>query len=144
MPVDRRWYWLGAALAVAGIALLAGMPLGTLLYVAALLACPAAMFFGMGMMGRTSTSDAGGMGSQPGSPQVERADTAMPAAPVGPSDHAPLDFVEPPSHHREAPRPDEDPLVILKIRLAKGEITLEEYDRLVAAIMHPDPLARAN
>lgn len=140
MQVDRRWYWLGAALAAAGFALVAGMPLGTVLYVAALLACPAAMLFGMGMMGRTSASDGGGMVSRPGFPQVGRADMAMPAAPAGPSDPAPLEGLTP--HHLENPHPDEDPLAILKIRLAKGEILLEEYDRLVAAIIHPDPLTR--
>lgn len=59
MPVDRRWYWLGAALAAAGIALVAGLALHTLLYVAALLACPAAMFFGMAMMGGTENREQG-------------------------------------------------------------------------------------
>jgi len=141
MQVDRRWYWLGAALAAAAIALVAGVPLGTVLYVAALLACPAAMFFGMGMMGRMSASDAGKVVSQSGSPEVRPAKAGMPSTPARVPDHAPLEG--PPPGHLETPRPGEDPLAILKIRLATGEIPLEEYDRLVAAIVHPDPLTRA-
>jgi len=68
MQVDRRWYWLGAAFVLAGVALVAGVPLGTLLTIAALLACPTAMYFGMGMMGRPGASQAGGdPAHQPGS-----------------------------------------------------------------------------
>lgn len=47
MKLDSRWMWIGGVLAAAVLALVAGIPLGTLLIVAALLACPAAMYFGM-------------------------------------------------------------------------------------------------
>ncbi|MHB8732075.1 MAG: hypothetical protein ACYDAB_09815 [bacterium] len=112
MPVDRRWYWLGAALAAAGIALVAGIPLGTVLYAAAILACPAAMFFGMGMMGGTQDREQGA-----NVPTVQpRLEEASPSA-------VPLD----------------DPIMILKRRLAAGEITVEEYKRVTAVISPPSP-----
>lgn len=97
MTSDRRWLWVaGVAVVVLG-ALAWGIPLATLLTIAALLVCPAAMFFGMGMMGRTRE---GGM---------EQTGPAIGVA-------------------------DGDPLLILKRRLAAGEITLDEYERLAPVI----------
>ena len=114
MQVNRRWYWLGAALVVAGVALTAGVPLGTLLTIAAVLACPAAMYFGMGMMGRPGASQAGGdPAHQPGSAPMH-GEMALSGSP-----------------------PPSDPLAILKLRLAKGDITLEEYERLGAVLADP-------
>jgi len=68
MKLDSRWMWIGGVLAAAVLALVAGITPGTLLIVAALLACPAAMYFGMrghqsasGMPpGRADTRRAGG------------------------------------------------------------------------------------
>lgn len=103
MPIDRRWYWLGAALAAAVIALVAGIPLRTLLYVTALLACPAAMFFGMGMMGGTQNHEQG--------------------APPGPA------FADRPQAGDACPvTQGESPIMILKRRLAADDITVEEYE----------------
>ena len=119
MRVDRRWYWLGGALVVAGAVLVAGVPFGTLLTIAALLACPAAMYFGMGMMGRSGASRAGGDPThQPGSAHMY-GDTAFPESP-----------------------PSADPLTILKLRLAKGDITLEEYERLAAVLAGPGTVSQ--
>ncbi len=119
MQVGRRWYWLGAALVVAGGVLVAGVPLGTLLTIAALLACPAAMYFGMGMMGRPGASQAGGdPAHQPGSAQMYE-DTAL----------------------LESPPPG-DPLTVLKLRLAKGDITLEEYERLAVVLAGPGAVSQ--
>lgn len=114
MPVDRRWYWLGAALAAAGIALVAGLPLHTLLYVAALLACPAAMFFGMGTMGDTQNREQGAL---PGPAFADR----------------------PQAGDAGRVTQGESPIMILKRRLAAGDITVEEYERVAAVISSPGP-----
>jgi len=112
MAVGRKWYWLGAALGAAGIALAAGIPLGTVLYAAAILACPAAMFFGMGMMGGTQ----------------------------GREQRASVPPVQPRLEEARAPAvPLDDPLMILKRRLASGEISVEEYERMTAVISSPSP-----
>lgn len=126
---DRRWLWLtGALIAVLG-ALAWGIPLGTLLTIAALLACPAAMLFGMGMMGRTQE---GGMACHSGAPGKAHGETPRMSL-AGPSG----------SETSTAPQgqtgsaslvADEDPILILKRRLAAGQISLEEYERLAAAI----------
>lgn len=70
MRVDRRWLWVGGILAAAGAALALGVPLATLLTLAAVPACPAAMYLGMcgmGMMGRMQgRTEAGGAASPDG------------------------------------------------------------------------------
>ncbi|MGH2425027.1 MAG: hypothetical protein ACRDF1_01910 [bacterium] len=66
MKIERRWMWIGGILAVAGLALAVGVPLGTLLVVGALLACPAAMFLGMrGHQGAGGMPQGGGMACCP-------------------------------------------------------------------------------
>ena len=67
MKVDRKWLWIGGAVVGAGAALALGVPLGTLLIVAALLACPAAMYLGM----RGTHQGAGGMACHPGTYQAQ-------------------------------------------------------------------------
>lgn len=75
MKINRMWLWLGAALAGAGVALALGVPLGTLLVVAAVLVCPLMMFLGMRGMHR-----AGGMAGHPGSQEAGRTEQG-PTAP---------------------------------------------------------------
>lgn len=73
MKIERRWLWIGGIVAAAGLAFAAGVPLGTLLIVGALLACPAAMFLGMrGHQGAGGMSQGGGMACcPPGTPTGE-------------------------------------------------------------------------
>jgi hypothetical protein len=47
MTTQRRWLWIGAGVAVVAAALALSIPLGSALIVAAALACPLAMYFGM-------------------------------------------------------------------------------------------------
>jgi len=131
MKWDRRWLWLVGALAVIMGALAWGLPLATLLTVAAILACPAAMLFGMGMMGRTQE---GGMACHAGTPGAmrEEAPHAWPARPLGTVENG-VGVAERPTDTVKV-KPDGDPMLILKRRLAAGEITLEEYERLAAVI----------
>lgn len=140
MTVDRRWMWLGGALAVGAGALAFGVPLATVLYVAALLACPAAMFFGMGMMSKTGEVSQGrGMASHGGPGQAAREGSQGASAPGQPEDK-PVDSAQ---ASRSSTLPHGlDPVAILKIRLAKGEIALEEYERLVAAVLEPHELSQ--
>jgi len=66
MKIERRWMWIGGIIAGAVLALVAGVPLGTLLVVGALLACPAAMFFGMrGHQSAGGMPQGGGMACGP-------------------------------------------------------------------------------
>lgn len=139
MKTNRTWLWLGGALIVVAGALGLGVPLGTVLTVAALLACPAAMFLGMGMMGRTQGGDT--MEHPDGPPGLLRTDTVeqarLPAIPG----------IETSGEHPRGPasaegREREDPIGILKLRLAKGDISLEEYERLATAIAGPPPTSR--
>lgn len=61
---QRKWLWIsGAALAVA-VALALGLPLGSVLIVAAVLACPLAMYFGMRGMGMAQDCRHDGMHGQ--------------------------------------------------------------------------------
>ncbi len=53
MKGDRRWLWAAGGLSAGGLALAAGVPVGTLLIVAALLACPLLMMRGHGGMEST-------------------------------------------------------------------------------------------
>lgn len=138
MNPNRRMWWLGGIVVVAGAALAAGVPLATLLYLGAILACPAAMFFGMGMMGRMQ-----------GAPGLERASASADALPQ--TVRSPVAVPEPPqremldSRGAEAvvdPDADDDPVMILKRRLARGAITVEEYERLMAVVAAPIPAAR--
>ena len=136
MNVDRRWMWLGGALAVGAGALAFGVPLATLLYVAALLACPAVMFFGMGMMSKTGAAAQGrGMACQgdPGQAKRDRSQSASSTGMLakGRSD----DSVQATQSSNLADHLD--PVAILKIRLAKGEIALDEYERLMTAVSEP-------
>ena len=62
MKIDRKWLWLGAAVAGHAAALALGVPLGTLLVVAAILVCPIMKFFGM----RGMQHGAGGMARHSG------------------------------------------------------------------------------
>ena len=52
MTGQRKWLWVVGAVALAAVGLGAGVPLGTVLLVGLLLLCPAAMYFGMGGMGK--------------------------------------------------------------------------------------------
>lgn len=139
MKTNRTWLWLsGALVAIAG-ALGLGIPLGTVLTVAALLACPAAMFLGMGMMGRMQGG--GTMEHPAGSREVRRADAA------GQARLPAISGIETSGEHPRGPasadgREREDPIGILKLRLAKGDISLEEYERLATAISGPHPTSR--
>jgi len=129
MRGNRTWLWIGGALAGAAGALVLGVPLRTVLTVAALLVCPAAMFLGMGMMGgmqpagaretpRTTATEA------PGHPAAPGVDTG---AGVG---------------ARDAVGGADDPITILRRRLAKGELSVEEYERLATVISGPIPASR--
>jgi uncharacterized protein (DUF2062 family) len=53
--IQHRWLWIGAGVAAAAAALALGVPLGSVLIVAAALACPLAMYFGMRGMGMGQT-----------------------------------------------------------------------------------------
>jgi len=48
---QRRWLWIGSGVAAVVAALALAVPLGSVLTVAAVLACPLAMYFGMRGMG---------------------------------------------------------------------------------------------
>lgn len=125
MARDRRWLWLaGVVVAVLG-AVAWGVPLATLLTVAVLLACPAAMFFGMGMMGRPQQ---GGMACHAGTSGSAHGEASSAPFP------GPLKIVPPSTPANRAgsasSAADGDPMLILKRRLAAGQITLEEYERL--------------
>lgn len=80
MKIDRMWLWLGGALAGGGVALALGVPLGTLLIVAAILACPAMMLLGMRDM-----HGAGGMAGHSGSQEPARTERNPTASPPEPS-----------------------------------------------------------
>lgn len=62
MKIDRKWMWAGGALAGAAVLVAAGVPLITVVLLAAVLACPAAMFLGM----RGMQHGQGGMACHPG------------------------------------------------------------------------------
>lgn len=135
MKTNRRWLWLGSALAVAAGALVLGVPLRTVLTAAALLACPAVMFLGMGLMGGAQGGCA--MDHPPGSRELPRANTAGPAGlPSIPDIESSRELEAPPGHERG------DPIAILKWRLARGDISLEEYERLARVISAPHPALR--
>lgn len=83
MKVDRKWLWLGGGALAAGAGALAlGVPLGTLLVVGALLACPAVMCAGMMRGGRQGE---GGMACHPGSQEAGRKEAGPVAASTNPS-----------------------------------------------------------
>ncbi|MGH2374543.1 MAG: DUF2933 domain-containing protein [bacterium] len=81
MKIERKWLWLGGAVVGAGGALALGVPLGTLLIVAAVLACPLMMLFGM----RGMHQGAGGMAQPPASHEKGREAIEPPASSIGPS-----------------------------------------------------------
>ncbi len=81
MKLDRKWLWRGGAVVGAGAALALGVPLGTLLVVAAVLACPLMMLFGM----RGMQQGAGGMARPPASHETGREAIDPPASSIGPS-----------------------------------------------------------
>lgn len=56
MRSPRTWLWIGGIIAGVAVALAFGVSLGTLLIVAALLACPIGMYFGMRGMGMQQES----------------------------------------------------------------------------------------
>ena len=56
MSSARTWLWIIGIIAGVAVALAFGVSLGTLLIVAALLACPIAMYFGMRGMGSQQES----------------------------------------------------------------------------------------
>ncbi len=131
MKGNRTWLWIGGALAGAVGALVLGVPLRTVLTVAALLVCPAAMFLGMGMMG----------GMQPaGARETHRTTaTAAPGHPAAPG----VDTGAGVGARDAAGDTDaEDPIAILRRRLAKGELSVEEYERLATVISGPIPASR--
>jgi hypothetical protein len=47
MMTQRRWLWIGGGVLAVAAALTLGIPLGSVLVLAAALACPLAMYFGM-------------------------------------------------------------------------------------------------
>jgi hypothetical protein len=51
MKTRRTWLWIGGGVAAVATALAFGVPLGSVLILAAALACPFAMYFGMRGMG---------------------------------------------------------------------------------------------
>jgi hypothetical protein len=51
MTTQRTWVWIGGGVLAVVAALALGVPLGTLSIVAAILACPLAMYFDMRGMG---------------------------------------------------------------------------------------------
>lgn len=61
MKIDHRLVWAAGALAGAAILLAAGAPLTTLVLLAAVLACPAAIY--LGMRGRQHSSTGAGRSS---------------------------------------------------------------------------------
>jgi hypothetical protein len=63
--IQHRWLWIGAGVAAAAAALALGVPLGSVLIVAAVLACPLAMYFGMRGMGMGHESHHEGMDRPP-------------------------------------------------------------------------------
>jgi len=140
MEVDRRWLWGLGLLGVGGGALAMGVPLSTLLYVAALLACPAVMFFGMGMMSKTGTgSQRGSMAYHAGPGQEER-DRSQSTSAAATLAEGRLD--DSAQVTQSSNLPDRlNPVAILKIRLAKGEIVLDEYERLITAVSEPHELS---
>jgi uncharacterized membrane protein YdjX (TVP38/TMEM64 family) len=60
MTTQRTWVWIGGGVLAVVAALALGVPLGTIVVLAAVLACPLAMYFGMrGMsMGQGCRHDA--------------------------------------------------------------------------------------
>ncbi len=73
MKVDRRWLWVAGVLGAGGLGLALGVPLGTLLIVAALLACPVMMMRGMGgMQHGTGSMSHHGMESTDGKKEAAR------------------------------------------------------------------------
>ncbi len=129
MAHDRRYLWLAGVLVVALGALAWGIPLATLLTIAAFLACPAAMFFGMGMMGRTQE---GGMAC--GSGMSGRSRDEIRQSPLPGSGGTETPEAPPGQTHSPAVTTDGDPMTMLKRRLAAGKISLDEYERVAAAI----------
>ena len=75
MTLPRLWLWIGGVLAGATLALAFGVSLGTLLVVAAILACPVAMYFGMRGMGTRQESEHVTMRSHMAVPDAEREPT---------------------------------------------------------------------
>ena len=69
MTIDRRRLWVGGALAGGAVLVAAGVPLTTLALLAAVLACPAAMFLGM----RGAHQGQGGMACHPGAQEPSAA-----------------------------------------------------------------------
>jgi uncharacterized membrane protein YdjX (TVP38/TMEM64 family) len=51
MTTQHTWVWIGSGVLAVAAALALGVPLGSVLIVAAILACPLAMYFGMRGMG---------------------------------------------------------------------------------------------
>ena len=78
MKIERKWLWLGGAVAGHGAALALGVPLGTLLIVTAVLVCPLMMFFGM----RGMQHGSGGMAGHPGSQQARPDKADLPQSPT--------------------------------------------------------------
>ncbi|MEX0805802.1 MAG: hypothetical protein WD688_21155 [Candidatus Binatia bacterium] len=72
MTGQRKWLWIVGAIAVAAVALGAGVPLGTLLLVGLLLLCPAVMYFGMRGMGTQQEGRSERMAGNPQRPDPLR------------------------------------------------------------------------
>jgi hypothetical protein len=51
MTIQRSWLWIGGGVAAVATVLALGVPPGSVLILAAALACPLAMYFGMRGMG---------------------------------------------------------------------------------------------
>jgi hypothetical protein len=72
MTRQGTWLLIGSVVAGAAAAWALGIPLGVLLIVAALLACPLAMYFGMRGMGMGHESHHEGMNRPPHTPDAGR------------------------------------------------------------------------
>lgn len=57
MTTQRKWLWAGGIVAAAAALLALGVPPLTLLLIALILGCPAAMYFGRGMGGKVMGSE---------------------------------------------------------------------------------------
>ena len=67
MTNQRKWLWVGGGVVAAAATLALGVPPGTVLIVALVLLCPAAMYFGMqghGSERMTQTLDPPGKGQE--------------------------------------------------------------------------------
>ena len=83
MMTQRTWWWIGAGVAAAAAVLALGVPLGSVLILAATLACPLAMYFGMRGMGMGQGCGHKGMHGHKDDGRPEKGARVSPGAPAG-------------------------------------------------------------